>query len=94
MLRETVDALSVLDAGRLEKICAEAEALVAEGRSEVRQQELRGAMEARALQRTLIELLRSTDANLRLLRELRGLRVNGIRKDDDTGLAGGDRWVR
>jgi len=88
LLENAVEALSVLDADRLEGLCAEAEALVANHREEA----IRSAVEARALKRTLFELLRTTDANLRLLRELRDLRVTGLRSDDVPD--GGMRWVR
>jgi len=90
LLRETVDALSALDAEKLEELCAEAEALVAH-RPE---QSVQGAVEARALKQTLFELLRTTDENLRLLRELRGLRGKGLRREENEGLTGAARWVR
>lgn len=89
-LRESIDALSVLDADRLEQLCTEAEALVANRREEC----VRSAVDARALQRTLMELLRTTDANLRVLRELRELRVHGLREGRDEALTGAPRWVR
>lgn len=93
-LRETIGALSVLDADKLEQLCTHAEALVA-NRSEAT---VRSAVDARALQRTLLELLRTTDANLRLLRELRDLRVIGLRSSENEALTGSPtgavRWVR
>jgi hypothetical protein len=90
VLEETIEALSVFDADRLEELCTEAEALLA-NRSEA---SVRSAVDARALQRTLMELLRTTDANLRVLRELRELRVRGLRSSDNEALTGAPRWVR
>ncbi|MDE1161725.1 MAG: hypothetical protein PW792_07230 [Acidobacteriaceae bacterium] len=88
LLQSSIDALSRLDAEKLEELCSEAETLVAEHREE----SLQGAVEARALKRTLFELLRTTDENLRLLRELRGMRVQGVASDDAPN--GGPQWVR
>jgi hypothetical protein len=86
LLREAIGALSVLDAVRLERLCERAEELARETPGPVRD-----AVEARALQPTLMELLRTTDANLRLLRELRSLRVSGIGSDAEPGAV---PWVR
>ena len=70
LLRSTLDALSTLDANRLERLGDEAEVLANEsGPLSLREHE-----NARVLQHTLAELLRNTDANLRLLRELRETR--------------------
>jgi hypothetical protein len=87
LLRETISALSVLDGARLEQLCGEAEVLAQTSP----QEPVRDAVEVRALQQTLMELLRTTDANLRLLRELRALRVSGVGSDAEPG---GVRWVR
>jgi hypothetical protein len=86
-LQSTIDALSLLDVSKLEQLCDEAEALVGSHRVESE----RGAFETRALQRTLLELLRSTDENLRVLRELR---LRRMRSDDNMSLGGSDRWAR
>lgn len=87
IVRETISALSVLDAQRLLQLCDEAEALA---RTKSRTAP-RDGVEVRALQNTLLELMRTTDANLRLLRELRALRVRGVGSD---ATPGGVRWVR
>lgn len=83
LLRETIAALSVLDAERLESTCAQAERM-----AEAKQAAPAGS--TRALQHTLAQLLASTDANLRLLRELQR-RGPGTGENDGPG---GMRWVR
>jgi hypothetical protein len=81
LLEQTLDALSCFDAERLEELAAQAEDMP-----------VARPIEVRALRNTLCELLRSTDANLRLLRELRTLRVTGLRSDEYG--CGDVRWVR
>lgn len=89
VLHGTIAGLSMLDVQKLESHCAEAEALL--GNSHVASQP---NAETAALRNTLRELLDSTDANLRLLRELRALRARGRRNLDDTGFEVGSRWAR
>lgn len=87
LLQQAVDALGGLDAERLEQLCGEVEALVRDRREEC----VQAAVETRALRRTLFELLRTTDSNLRLLRELRDLRIRSLEVE---GKLGDQRWVR
>ncbi len=69
LLQETLDALRVLDAERLERLAEEAEALQARCAAITER-----PLELRALRKTLLEVLRSTEGNLRVLR---GLRAQG-----------------
>lgn len=109
LLQQTIAALSVFDADRLESLAFETEAFAERYRAAragdlnrceqfdedaKKSQEKAGTIHARALKNTLCELLRTTDANLRLLRQLRDMRVTGLAIDDYSSAAGGPRWVR
>lgn len=107
LLEQTIEALSVFDADRLEWLALEATAFAAR-RKTFRSEELKsdaqtvakdpqqiaGTIHVAALKNTLCELLRTTDANLRLLRQLREMRVMGLADDAYGHPSGGARWVR
>ena len=83
MLRDTIDALGRLDVERLESLADQAERI-----SEAEKQ--RSTIELAALCETLVELLRTTDENLRLLRGLHHARLSGLAMDPRSG---GAEWA-
>ncbi|MFC6644308.1 hypothetical protein ACFQBQ_01615 [Granulicella cerasi] len=88
LLQQSITALGQMDAERLEALCEQAEDL----RSQTSGAGDLPVAEVSALKQTLFELLRTTDENLRVLRELRGLRASGL--SGDASQDGELRWVR
>lgn len=86
LLGETVDALSRLDAKRLERLASQAETVSLPISCSERK-----TVEVRALRNTLLELLRTTDENLRLLRGLQRTRVAGL-GEASAPMYGGSPW--
>lgn len=83
VLRETIEALGRMDVDRLESLADQAERI-----SEAEKQ--RSTIELAALRETLVELLRTTDENLRLLRGLHHARLDGLAMD---ARRGGAEWA-
>jgi len=83
LLESTIEALSVMDAERLEQLAEEAEAL----RSRCATISER-PLELKAMRQTLQGLLRTTEGNLRVLYGLRGLSPRELGMDE------GLRWER
>lgn len=83
LVAETITALGKLDAGRLETLAAEAEAIQQRGVMLMQQ-----PLQLRALQSTLQDVLRGTEGRLRVLRGLHGLHLAGLTGDE------GLRWER
>ena len=88
LLRNTIDALARLDAERLEALAAEAERCSGTSASAG----LRLTVEVRALRDSLLEVLRTTDENRRLLRGLHQAQLRGLAAQADVPSCGGVAW--
>lgn len=87
VLGEAIDALSHMDAARLEDLAASASALAAADAGV-----FPPSRRTANLQHTLAELLRNSKGNIRLLSELRLVRVAG--SGEWSATAGEAAWVR
>lgn len=88
LLRNTIDALAHADAHRLETLAVAADALSYDPG------EVHNSIEMGSLLGTLLQLLRTTDENLRLLRGLQHVQVRGLNFEADAASYGGVAWVR